>query len=224
MNATDRTYGVNPRDDLVQFICAAGVPGRILDVGCGVGAVGAALRTRGAHTVVGIERSAPLAQQARLRLSEVLETDVEASDLPFPPQSFDCILYADILEHLAEPGRWLARHRELLAPGGEIVASIPNVNHYSVLKSLAWDGDWRYSDSGLLDSTHLRFFTWKSIVRLFDDAGLTIMRQQPCFHASRGMRWLHRIVGRPMERLLAYQYYVAGQTTAANTTSQPGGS
>jgi GT2 family glycosyltransferase/tetratricopeptide (TPR) repeat protein len=93
--------------------------------------------------------------------------------LPFPPGAFDAIVCGDILEHLREPEPLLRRARTWLAPDGCIVASIPNVRHHSVVRSLL-EGNWTYESAGLLDRTHLRFFTRREIEKLFFRAGFMI--------------------------------------------------
>lgn len=101
--------------------------------------------------------------------------DVERTPIPEPDHSFDCILFADVLEHLADPGAVLRRSRQLLAPGGYVVASIPNVAHYSAVLALLRQ-DWPQEDGGLFDRTHLRFFTRATIRTLFSEAGFRITR------------------------------------------------
>jgi GT2 family glycosyltransferase len=108
-----------------------------------------------------------------LRLDQVITGDVERLNPPFPPGSFDAIICADILEHLREPGRLLRQARAWLAPGGSVVASIPNVRHHSVLCSLL-QGNWTYEPAGLLDRTHLRFFTRREVEKLLTRAGFAV--------------------------------------------------
>jgi 2-polyprenyl-3-methyl-5-hydroxy-6-metoxy-1,4-benzoquinol methylase len=139
---------------------------RVLDVGCGAGRLGEALKGRQQAAVVGIELNEAAAAQARQRLNQVLEGDVECISLPFAPGAFDAIVCGDILEHLREPERLLRRAREWLAPDGRLIASIPNVRHRSVVCSLL-QGNWTYESAGLLDHTHLRFFTRREIEKLF---------------------------------------------------------
>jgi GT2 family glycosyltransferase len=99
--------------------------------------------------------------------------DAEQLDAAFAPGRFDAIVCADVLEHLRDPGRFLGRARGWLAPGGRLIASIPNVRHHSVLRGLL-EGDWTYEPAGLLDRDHLRFFTRREIEKLFYRAGFTV--------------------------------------------------
>jgi GT2 family glycosyltransferase/SAM-dependent methyltransferase len=129
----------------------------VLDVGCGAGRLGAALKAAG-RRVIGIELDPAQAARARTCLDEVLVGDVETMALPFPAGTFDCIVCADVLEHLRNPWQFLARCRQLLKPEGSLVASIPNVQFIGVLGELA-KGRFTYRPAGILDRTHLRFFT-----------------------------------------------------------------
>ena len=143
----------------------------ILDVGCGEGRLGAALREgRPDRVVYGIEMQPDAAARAAGRLDRVFAIDVADRDPPLQPASLDCISFGDVLEHLIDPEAVLRRLRRFLAPGGVVVASIPNIQHHTILAALL-RGDFQYTSAGLLDVTHLRFFTSSTIVKLFLDAG-----------------------------------------------------
>ena len=143
---------------------------RVLDIGCGAGRLGEAIKQRQQASVCGIELDARAAEAARQRLDHVWAGDVERLDIQIAPGSFDAIVCADVLEHLREPGRLLEQAREWLTPDGRLIASIPNVRHHSVVRSLL-QGNWTYESAGLLDRTHLRFFTRREIEKLFHRAG-----------------------------------------------------
>ncbi len=148
---------------------------RVLDVGCAAGAMGAAMLAAGATEVVGIEVHPPAAALARSRLTAVYGYDLDGLPvLPYPEGYFDVITCADVLEHLKDPAAALRHLSGWLAPGGRVVCSIPNVRHESVLLPLLFEGRWDYVDAGILDRTHLRFFTVASAVRLLADAGLAL--------------------------------------------------
>ena len=145
----------------------------ILDVGCGEGALGASLLRRGAKRVVGIEREPRAAAIARSRLTSVIEGDVEALVLPFDDGAFDCIVCADVLEHLIDPWMMLRKLSRLLRPGGTFVASIPNIRNIEILARLV-EGRWTYEDAGLLDKGHLRFFAKADIEDMLKQAGFSV--------------------------------------------------
>jgi SAM-dependent methyltransferase len=144
---------------------------RLLEIGCARGQLGHDLKRQDpGRWVAGVELDADATQAARQRLDEVFVLDVQAATPPIEPASLDCILFGDVLEHLVDPEDVLRRYRELLAPDGVVLASVPNVQHFSVVKGLV-RGDFMYQPSGLLDATHLRFFTHMSFAKLMLDAG-----------------------------------------------------
>lgn len=148
---------------------------KLLDIGCGSGETSATLKKLGkAKWICGVEYNAKAAAVARTRLDYVVEGDVEKLALEFPPETFDAILTLDILEHLVDPWTILEKLSRLLKPGGVIIASIPNVRHISVVIPLLLLDDWRYQEEGLLDSTHIRFFTQKTAIKLMTSTGLKV--------------------------------------------------
>lgn len=167
---TDDYYRQERRD--VEALVPGGAR-RILDVGCGEGVLGGRLLERGAEEVVGIEVSGSAAERARRRLSRVVCGDVEGIELPLERGRFDCILLADVLEHLRDPLAALKKLSVHMSDTGTVVASIPNVRFLQVVAGLL-EGNWSYQDFGILDRTHLRFFTRREMERLFSDAGLEI--------------------------------------------------
>ncbi len=154
--------------DLVPAECR-----RVLDVGCAAGRLGGLLRSRG-HHVTGIELIPDAAEQAWLCLDDVHVGDIEADGFPFVRESFDAVLFADVLEHLIDPWRVLRESAELLAPGGRIIASVPNLQNLDVLRRLV-RGRWQYRERGITDFGHLRFFTLHTIRHLFKQAGLRLI-------------------------------------------------
>jgi GT2 family glycosyltransferase/2-polyprenyl-3-methyl-5-hydroxy-6-metoxy-1,4-benzoquinol methylase len=151
----------------------------VLEFGCATGYMSAVLRKRLGCHVTGIEIDPAAAELARSRAERVIVGDAEQLDyeLELGDERFEVILFADVLEHLREPSAVLRRVRPLLATGGSIVASIPNVAHGSVRLALV-GGDFRYTPTGLLDESHLRFFTQESLLALFEEAGYVIVDWQ----------------------------------------------
>ena len=168
-------YHAHARREMLDFV----PPGarRVLDVGCGEGLFGALLKQRGAE-IWGIEPAPEAAALASERLDKVLTSDVETALAKLPPHGFDCVVFNDVLEHLVDPGAVLQRSRELLTAGGLIVCSIPNVRYFQNLWNLLAHKQWRYEDEGILDRTHLRFFTERSIRDMFDEHGFELVRMQ----------------------------------------------
>ena len=144
----------------------------VLDVGCWDGSMGAFLRSELAATVDGIEPDSGAAARAAVGYRRVIpatvEQALETGDLA--DGEYDALVFYDVLEHLGDPWSVLTACRQLLRPGGAACVSIPNVAHWSVRKSLL-QGQWRYRDSGILDRTHLRFFTRSTARELLEDSG-----------------------------------------------------
>ena len=143
----------------------------ILEIGCGSGRVGEALKASGRRQVIGVELEPAIAELARPRLDQVLVGDVESMVLPFPAGTFDCIICGEVLEHLRDPWTMLRRVRELLRPQGVLIASFPNVANIGIIRDLV-ARRWTYQDAGILDRTHLRFFTKAEFAAALEQAGL----------------------------------------------------
>ncbi len=136
---------------------------RVLEVGCGAGRFGAEIRRSRKAEVWGIEAIPEIAAQAAERLDRVLTKNIEDGALELPSDYFDCIIFNDVLEHLTYPWAVLRSLRHALRASGCVVASIPNIRYYHTLKALVVRKEWEYVDDGILDRTHFRFFTKKSI-------------------------------------------------------------
>ena len=152
---------------------------RTLDVGCGSGVHGAELKRIHGHSVVGVDLSAQSIEKARARLDGAYVGDVtKPEDYPFArKERFDLILFSDILEHLMDPAGVLAGHLFLLKPGGHVIVSLPNIAIWNVRLGLLI-GNFRYHETGTLDKTHLRFFTWKTTREMLEGAGLTLKKRR----------------------------------------------
>jgi SAM-dependent methyltransferase len=155
-----------------------GEPGRVLELGCAGGRLGQIIKERhpGAH-VTGIEAGHAAAGVAAGRLDRVIRARLESADFAahgIGPAAFDLVIAGDILEHLVNPWAVLERLRELLAPKGRLIASIPNVRNLQVVGGLAAEGRFEYDERGLLDITHLRFFTLGEMGRMFESTGYVV--------------------------------------------------
>lgn len=145
-----------------------------LEIGCGSGVFGGLIRDLFPEShVIGIELHPEAAAAARQRLDKVIEKPVEQALDEVPDGSIDCIVCNDVLEHLVDPWAVLVQIRKKLRPGGQVVSSIPNVRYFPVFREYL-DGEWRYRNCGVLDQTHLRFFTQASIRRLFAETGYNL--------------------------------------------------
>jgi 2-polyprenyl-3-methyl-5-hydroxy-6-metoxy-1,4-benzoquinol methylase len=167
-------YMVEENRALAQAI---GRPRRVLDVGCGVGLNGSVAKRRGAH-VTGLEIAPRSIARAREALDEVLALDI-TSDASIEGglrgQSFDLMLFGDVLEHVTDPASVLRRLLPYVEDEGHVIVSLPNIASWPVrLKLLS--GHFDYTRSGILDDTHLRFFTRDSAARLVEEAGLEVLR------------------------------------------------
>jgi glycosyltransferase involved in cell wall biosynthesis len=162
----------SPLSSHSQLLEMAGPPRRnILDVGSGRGELGCLLKQRG-HYVVGIDCQAP-----EFELDRFIEADL-ATGLPLEDDdTFDVVLLADVLEHMSEPAKLLEDAKAHLAPGGRLLVSLPNAVHWSVRAQVLF-GNFEYTNKGIMDRGHLRFFTRSSAEKLFYEAGLrTVSRR-----------------------------------------------
>ena len=179
----DPYYGVL-RNDILDLVPRTSR--KLLDVGCAEGETGAAAKLRcgpGAE-VVGIEAHEPAAQIARNRLDRVLMGDVELLTLDVPDRYFDCILCSDVLEHTKNPWAVLESLRRVLSDDGVLIASLPNLRHIVPILKIVADR-FEYEPSGILDRTHLRFFTQHTMRKLLADSGFRIKRVS----ANRSKSW-----------------------------------
>ena len=165
-------YYRNTRPEVVQLVPLTAK--RILEVGCAAGETGRVLKERQVGVeVVGIEFNPQAADLARTKLDGVLCGDIETIEqLPYPDEHFDCLVCGDVLEHLRDPEQVLKKLLRYLKPEATVVCSIPNIRHQSVLLDLLANGRWQYRDEGLLDRTHLHFFTRVEIGEMLARLGL----------------------------------------------------
>ena len=157
-----------------QIVLLSGRGKRVLDVGPATGYVARALRQRGCR-VTGIEIDAEAAAAAARFCERMIVGDVEDLDLEelFGEERFDVVIFGDVLEHLRDPHEALQKAAAILAPGGCVVASIPNITHGSV-RLLLHRGEFRYTDTGILDRTHRWFFDRRGVEELFGESGFRI--------------------------------------------------
>jgi SAM-dependent methyltransferase len=160
---------------LLKALPDQGAGRRVLDVGCGPGYLGSILAERG-YRVTGVEQPGPYTASFPSSV-ELVEADLEQG-LPPLTEQFDFVLCADILEHLRRPEVILTSLRSVLAPGGVLIASLPNSGNVWFRLNILL-GRFPQDDKGLFDRTHLRFYMWKGWVELFRSAGFEIESVQP---------------------------------------------
>ena len=152
----------------------------VLDVGCHKGMLGAVYRLRNPRArVLGVDHDIAAVRVAATRLTEVACLDIETDPLPFEvPGGYDCIIYGDVLEHLRDPWRLMRQHAALLSPRGVMLICVPNVAHWSVVLKLI-NGSFDYEDRGVLDRTHLRWFTLATMEKALAETGLQLCDVSP---------------------------------------------
>ncbi|TMH28851.1 MAG: class I SAM-dependent methyltransferase [Betaproteobacteria bacterium] len=175
----DPQYHQSARAEVVSFLNDP--PGVVLDVGCGGGATGKLIKEKFPGTrVIGIELNPHAADHARRVIDDVICESVDTVDLPqlLPDIRIDTVLLLDVLEHLYDPWRTLVRLRRWLTAGARVLASVPNIRNLSNLDELA-AGRWEYAPNGVLDVTHLRFFTRSTLKRMFEETGFSVVHMEP---------------------------------------------
>lgn len=146
---------------------------KILEVGCGQGIFSARLMKDGVETW-GVEPNIVSAKMASKKLFKVLTETLDGALSELPDNYFDVIIFNDVLEHLLYPWEDLKRVKSKLIMEGIVVSSIPNVRYSKNLFNLLFKKNWKYTENGILDITHFRFFTKKSIKTLYKKSGYTV--------------------------------------------------
>ncbi len=214
----DMQYYLYVRNDVISLInhkhCE---PIRVLEVGCGLGMTLSRIKYLWPESVVyGIELSKEIAHIAANQSDVICGNIEDMPKLPYEEEYFDYIILADVIEHLVMPEKVLGKMKKYLKLDGEILLSIPNVQHWSVVLPLI-NGEFEYKDSGILDRTHLKFFTYKSITEMLENMGMRPRRThiiKAGFIASEKMlkmkECIEQVLGRENTQMLdAYQYVLA---------------
>ena len=169
----DNQYYGSERPETYEFIpleCK-----KILDVGCGQGKYGEIIKDRNQAEVWGAELMEDQAKIAKKRLHKVLVGDFEANMKSLPDRYFDCVIFNDSLEHMKDHYKVLNDIKAKMVPGGYIAGSIPNFRYYRNIQEVLFRKEFQYVPAGILDYTHYRFFTEKSIRRTFAECGYEIL-------------------------------------------------
>ncbi|WP_027392238.1 MULTISPECIES: bifunctional 2-polyprenyl-6-hydroxyphenol methylase/3-demethylubiquinol 3-O-methyltransferase UbiG [Aquimarina] len=166
-------YYDNIRDEMIQYLPEN--PKTIIDVGCGNGAFAEVLKNTTGAEVWGIEYMDKEAQVAKSKLHKVYSGKCEDYIDELPDKYFDAIYFNDVLEHLVDPYEVLDKIKHKLTANGVLISSIPNVRYHNTFMKVLVQKDWKYEDFGVMDRTHLRFFTKKSIQRMYEDLGYEVL-------------------------------------------------
>lgn len=166
-------YYRNTREEMLCHIPRTAK--KTLEFGCGCGLFSELVRKELDAECWGVEIEAKSAEIASDKLHKVIRSDAGDSLAALPDGYFDCIIFNDVLEHLQDPFSLLENIKRKLTNDGVVVLSIPNVRFWNNLRALVWRGEWDYEDAGILDKTHLRFFTYKSLLKMFRRLGYEVL-------------------------------------------------
>lgn len=166
-------FHTSPHGSHMKIVKHVGENKKVLDIGCATGYLAKRFKGNGCY-VIGIEIDEEAAKIAKQYCDDVIIGDVEdMEELPYPEGFFDVIVYGDVLEHFTRPDLVLVKFKKYLSSRGYVVASIPNVAWWLIRLKLLM-GKFEYKAMGILDVTHLRFFTFKTMKTLFEVAGYKV--------------------------------------------------
>lgn len=178
------------RSEMFEFINTKNIQ-KILDVGCSTGGFSRVLKQKYKCETWGIEPYFEAYQIAAETLDTAINSNIEDALNLVKKEKFDHIFFIDVLEHLENPWEILKKIKNNLDNDGRIVASIPNIRYYPVMLGLLRYSDFKYVQSGVLDKTHLRFFTQKSMIRLFEESGFKVLQIVPI---NKSNYWFFNII------------------------------
>jgi 2-polyprenyl-3-methyl-5-hydroxy-6-metoxy-1,4-benzoquinol methylase len=202
-------YFVGARQDIVDLMVANSMAD-ILEIGCGSGATALIAKEQGkAGRYVGVEISPTAAVRARAVLDLVVEDDVEGLDFTTLGHEFDCVIMSEVLEHLLDPWNVVARVAAVSKPGAQIFASSPNIASRRVVISLL-RGDFQYSDAGVMDRTHVRWFTPGTFRAMFEAAGYRTISVSPVSSPSAKVMLFNWLTGGRLQHLFTTQILYVG--------------
>lgn len=169
-------YYSKVRSEMLAFVPLSA--SNILEIGCADGNFGAAIKKRQKSEVWGVELEPSIAKLAEKNLDRVLIGPADKCLEGLEDSRFDCVIFNDVLEHMAFPEILLNDLKRVLKENAVIVGSIPNIRYFPIFLSYIWSADWKYAEYGVLDRTHLRFYTGKSLNRFFKIAGYRVLEIQ----------------------------------------------
>ncbi|MES1999778.1 MAG: class I SAM-dependent methyltransferase [Pseudomonadota bacterium] len=168
-----KQYYQHERAEMLAFIPPSVT--HTLKVGCGAGSFSVQIKDKLGAETWGVEYQPDAANLAAQKLHRVLAGSVESALPNLPQHYFDCIVFNDVLEHLVDPYSTLMQMQDLLNATGVVVASIPDIRHWPEFVDYTFRGNWNYVNTEVLDRTHLRFFTKKSIIATFTECGYVLI-------------------------------------------------
>jgi len=200
-------YFANQRHEMLDFLPPTAK--KILDVGCGEANFAYLLKQKTQGEIWGIELDQKASAIAKTKIDHVFCGTAEDNLVNLPNGYFDAIYFNDVLEHLIDPYSLLKVISSKLSPQGVIIASIPHVRYFRVLTQLIFQREWRYEDTGVLDRTHLRFFTKKSMMRMFEENGYKVLKTKP-INKTKSLRplYLHLLTLGLLGREISYPQYM----------------
>ena len=165
-----------PRQEMLGYLPKTAK--RVLEVGCGQGTFGEQIKNYNNAEIWGIELMEDEGEVAKKVFDKVFIGQCEDIIDTLPDNYFDAVYFNDVLEHLTYPDSVLKQLKSKLVDQGIVISSIPNMRNFRVLKMLVIDGNWDYADHGIMDKTHLRWFTKKSIQKMYVDSGYEVINHE----------------------------------------------
>lgn len=205
----DNSYFSNARTEILELLpLQLNENAHVLEIGCSSGHTLQWLKESGYCTrTTGVELYADVEVEKR-KIDNFFKLDIEKSMPDLPNHSVDLILCLDVLEHLVDPWTVVGRLTDLLTKDGALVVSLPNIRNYHVLFDLVLKGRFEYTNAGIMDKTHLRFFTKSSAIALACSSGLSLLQVR----ATEVVRWQKKLLSKlGLEELIAKQYIVVVQ-------------
>ena len=190
-------YRSSPRPEVMVLLPPLKAGLKVLEIGCGEGAF--SLGIPSTSETWGIEPDQRSAEVAKTRLSKVFVNTFDAIKAELPAHYFDLVVCNDVIEHMTDHDAFLRSIQDHMAPGAYLVGSLPNVRFYGNLFNLLVARDWHYRDSGILDRTHFRFFTMRSLRRSLEETGFAVRRLEG-LNAGARSRWDVRTVAERLFR------------------------
>jgi len=195
-------------------------PNVLMDVGCAAGSMGKSLlESNKAIEVIGVELFAAAAAEARKHYKTVHVGDLDVMELNYEGY-FDVVVCGDVLEHLKDPGVVLKQIHRWLKDGGLLVCSVPNVRYWRIWRDLVVRGDWQYKEEGLMDHTHLRWFTTKSLRRLLTDSRFVIEQEGMKMATGPRQEFFHRWTFGIFREFLGFQILMSARKASESVSSR----